>query len=871
MEGNFFTPKYFLLYNYHIERIEAGGRGAMVLRIYTLALIITVIVITGISCTKANPGPSLAPQPDFGVNASPAQQQPTAHYLWGFYKIYIDLAENVAEITPERKVASHFNVIQFLEQGPCSNCISIPSVKPSAHKTMLVDVKIKHPFAQKYWTGFDVRGIAMFKGSKTYPQSGLTASSRALGDMELVNADGFTTLYNIGTIGQSPNGFQEYCKGKLSTPKDPSAVLNGYKRYTSDDPLNTRSAFYADKEITQTFDLDMIGASMIFGYAVDASWAPPTTQPVTDPMQDFPPGANCPEPWKIEIADTPVGVGLTDQGGESVLTLDIYDWQGKSSHYAPIIECPELFDSITTAAFKQEFTGYSRWEANIANTKLAAEGKYTCLIKVTDTKNDTAPPYLDLTSYQLYTIDVAHFYDPTKGWARTWGSDDAELEDNAQGVAIDEYGNTYVTGTFIGGADFDPGPGIDNHISLGISDVFLSKFDFMGNFKWARTWGSETKEGVFGIAADSSGNVYVAGYWSGTVDFDPGDGIDERISNKNDAFLSKFDPNGNFLWVDTFTGPGNDLANKVAADGSGNIYITGSFEDTISFEPGGDAFTSNGGEDAYLCKLGTEGDYKWACTWGGTEYWDGGTGVDSDSSGNVFVTGGFEGSVDFNPGPGSAVQTAKGSRDVFLSKFDSGGTFQWAKTWGYSYWDESTSVAADDGGNSYVVGFFEFTIDLLPGSGVDLRNAVGGEDVFMSKFNTSGDIQWGYTWGGTSNDDIWGVVIDGPGDILASGDFIGANVDLDPTAGTDKHTSKGYTDVFVEKFTPAGNFVWARTWGGTNWDYGYGIAADTSGYVFTTGSFEGTVDFDPGSGIDNHQANGWGDVFLTKLRPDGNW
>jgi hypothetical protein len=295
----------------------------------------------------------------------------------------------------------------------------------------------------------------------------------------------------------------------------------------------------------------------------------------------------------------------------------------------------------------------------------------------------------------------------------------------------------YVTGYFEGTADFDPGPGVDSHTSNGWEDAFLSKFDSSGSFQWAKTWGGSDDDNGLDVAVDGSGNVYVTGSFEGTADFDPDPGVDNHTSNgEYDVFLAKFDSSGSFQWAKTWGGTGEDDGYAVAVDGSGNVYVTSYFEDTVDFDPGPgvDFHTSNGYYDVFLSKFDSSGSFQWAITWGGSSGWDYGYGVAVDGSGDVYVTGYFYGTVDFDPGPGVDEHWSNGYADVFLSKFDSSGSFEWARTWGGTDSNGGCAVAVYGSGNVYVIGYFYGKVDFDPGPGVDEHWSNGLDDVFLSKF-----------------------------------------------------------------------------------------------------------------------------------------
>ncbi len=361
------------------------------------------------------------------------------------------------------------------------------------------------------------------------------------------------------------------------------------------------------------------------------------------------------------------------------------------------------------------------------------------------------------------------------------------------------------------------------------------------DFGWARTWGGSSNDVGNGVAADGFGNVYITGRFNGTVDFDP-DGGDPRNSNGEwDVFLSKFDSSGNFEWARTWGGSDWDEGNGVATDGFGNVYITGRFNGTVDFDPDGGDPRNSNGEADIFL---SKFDSSGSFEWAQT--WGGsnyeyGRGVAVDGSGKVYVTGHFRGTADFDPGGGDP-HTSNGYWDVFLSKFDSSGNFEWARTWGGPDADWGNGVAADGSGDVYVTGFSSGTVEFDPGGG-DPHTSNGIGDVFLSKFGSSGNFKWARTWGGSESD--WGneVAADGAENVYVTGWFQGF-VEFDPGGG-DLHTSNGSCDVFLSKFDSSGNSVWARTWGASDLDYGNGVATDGSGNIYVTGYFEDTADFAP--------------------------
>jgi hypothetical protein len=451
---------------------------------------------------------------------------------------------------------------------------------------------------------------------------------------------------------------------------------------------------------------------------------------------------------------------------------------------------------------------------------------------------------------------------------KTWGGSG---EDLGEAVAVDGSGNVYVSGYFNGSVDFDPGSGVDSHTSNGGRDVFLSKFDANRNFQWTKTWGGSGDERGESVAVDGSGNVYVAGPFRSTVDFDPGIGVDNHTAPgvENDAFLCKFDTNGNFQWARTWGGTTGDEAYSVAVDGFGNAYVGGDFSSaTVDFDPGSgvDSHTNHGFFDAFLTKFASDGTFQWAKTWGGEGY-DDGPGVAVDGLGNVYVGGMYASqTINFDPAGGSGglghqAHDSGALVDVFLSKFDSSGNFQWVNTWGGQGTDEVGQTVTVDGANNVYVGgrFGCAPCDFNPGAGTDSQSSHGDLDAFVSKFDASGTFQWAKTWGGTGWDAEGGLITDSSNNVYVTGIFANT-VDFGSGSGVSSH---GLWDAFLSKYDSNGNFLGAQTWGSSGDDGGYRLARDAADNVYVAGWFHGTVDFDPGGGVDNHTAVGGSDAFLS--------
>jgi len=198
----------------------------------------------------------------------------------------------------------------------------------------------------------------------------------------------------------------------------------------------------------------------------------------------------------------------------------------------------------------------------------------------------------------------------------------------------------------------------------------------------------------------------------------------------------------------------------------------------------------------------------------------------------------------------------------------------WAKSMGGMYWDQGNSIAVDSSGNVYTTGRFWGTADFDPGPGTFNMTSAGGNDIFVSKLDSSGNFVWAKRMGGT--DDAYdgdiglGIAVDSSGNVYTTGYFYGT-ADFDPGSGTYNLTAVEY-DIFVSKLNSNGDFVWAKSMGGAGWDKAASIAVDTSGNVYTTGFFEYNADFDPSLDVFDLVSPGSNDsIFISKLDSSGNF
>ncbi len=388
-----------------------------------------------------------------------------------------------------------------------------------------------------------------------------------------------------------------------------------------------------------------------------------------------------------------------------------------------------------------------------------------------------------LTSAGGQDIFVAEYSSAgTYLWAKRFGSSG---EDYANAVWIDTGGNIIVTGSFNGSVDF--GGGVLNAAPAGFSDIFLVEFNSAGAHSWSKRFGGSGNDAGYGVTADSSGNIIVTGSFVGTVDF--GGGTLTSNLSSNDIFVAKYSPTGTHLWSKGFGSTGDDHGTAVATDGSGNVVVTGYFNNTIDFGVG--PLTSAGMKDIFLVKLNSSGQYVWSKRFGGTSI-DSANALDIDISGNIVITGFFYGTVDFGGGPLTSTSAAK----VFLAKYLPDGTHSWSKVFsGTTTFDNAiaTSLAIDLNANIVITGYFQGSANFGGGS----LTSVASYDVFAAKYSSTGADLWSQRFGGSSVDQGKGVALDSSNNVLLTGYF-----NYDVSFGGPVLTSTGGSDIYVVKRAP---------------------------------------------------------------------
>jgi hypothetical protein len=386
-------------------------------------------------------------------------------------------------------------------------------------------------------------------------------------------------------------------------------------------------------------------------------------------------------------------------------------------------------------------------------------------------------------------------------------------------------------------------------------------------YGWTKRMGGTAEDRGYDVVRDLSGNVYLTGYFNGTVDFatDFG-GSDSKISaGSGDIFVTRINANGNYGWTKRMGGTGGDSGYGVSVDSNGNVYVTGYFQSTVNFAAdfgGSDTKTSANGYDIFVTRINANGTYGWTKIFGGTGN-DYGNSVSVDPSGNVYIIGDFPGTVNFAQDfGGSDIKIGGG---VFVLRINANGTYGWTKSFVGSIYGQSISV--DSSGNVCVTGYFTGTTNFAADfGGNDSKNSAAGTDIFVTHINANGTYGWTKIIGGSDNDHGYSVFVDSSGGVYVSGNCTGT-VNFAADFGGSDSRSGGNT--FVTRINADGTYGWTRKIGGSG---GQGAAVDSNGNVYVTGSFQITENFAADfGGTDIKISTGYAAPFITRINANGTY
>lgn len=430
-------------------------------------------------------------------------------------------------------------------------------------------------------------------------------------------------------------------------------------------------------------------------------------------------------------------------------------------------------------------------------------------------------------------------------WMQRGGS---STPDEAYDISIDANGNTYTTGYFTGFTTF----GTTSLNSSGVTDIFITKLDNIGNYQWTIKGGGPNADRALSIKADAAGNTYVTGFFSGAATFG---GQTVTSAGGQDVFIAKYDNTGAIQWVKSAGGSGSDIGNAINIDNSGNVVITGEFAGTANFGSTTLASISNS-IDVFTAKLDASGNFLWAKK-GSASATDRGIDVACDAAGNVFITGQFSDTIMFD-----IVHNNTLNNSIFVVKYNSSGQEQWFRRIGAGTMNIVSGIAVDNSSNVLLTGDFTGTVTFFGTPNTTLSNTYSNR-VFVAKYDNSGTLLWTHADGSSNNITSKNITIDATGNPYIIGNFKCVLNEYADQYGQGTFNSVGYWDIFVSKYNASGAWQWSRQCGGTDNDYGGGIAVNSNSEAHIAGSFSKKIIFPYHTSFIGYNVDGLGNNYYT--------
>lgn len=386
-------------------------------------------------------------------------------------------------------------------------------------------------------------------------------------------------------------------------------------------------------------------------------------------------------------------------------------------------------------------------------------------------------------------------------------------------------------------------------------------FGLQAQFQWAVKGGRWAYDYGYGITTDVNGNIYVSGKYEEDANFTSVSAPTTSVTcaGNHDAFLIKYDPSGNIIWIRTAGGVLGDYAEAISSDGTNYVYMSGEIEgtnETISFSGSTITLQAVNDNDIFFAKYDFDGNLIWAKSEGSVNS-EKALAITQDNEDNVYIAGYFSDNTIINGTPINGY----GGRDIYIAKYDKNGVFQWIKTAGSTGRDEAKFIKCDNNGGVYICGMFSNNTTF----GTQTFTTDGYQDSYIAKYATSdGSLQWVKAGGAQLDDVAWSMTMDNAGSIYISGEF-NSYIHFGMPQGI---PTTGNTDIFVAKFDPSGNCQWIKGGGGPVTDRARGIGSDGNS-IFVTGQFGLTANF--GGYTVGGPSQDSSEIFIAALNSTGDF
>ena len=374
------------------------------------------------------------------------------------------------------------------------------------------------------------------------------------------------------------------------------------------------------------------------------------------------------------------------------------------------------------------------------------------------------------------------------------------------------------------------------------------------------------------ICIDGYGNAYIVGSFKDSANFDP-DSTNFTLTSKNfDCYVSKYSPNGSFLWAFRLGNFNDEIGVSCKSDGSNNLIVSGRFSDTVDFDPGPGIFNCiSSTNKLFFAKYDNLSNFLWAKTIEANIFEDN---LEVDNANNILITGQFSGTVDFDADTVNSFYLNSIGTDAFLMKYNESGHFKWAKHL-RSINNQSSSYTYElrlgESNSIYMTGWFNGDIDFDPSSANYILSS-NNHDGFVAKYDSLGNFLWVRKIGGSGLDYCSSISVGIKEKVYVTGSYSGI-VDFDPGPDTIYLNENQNGKLFIACYDKYGGFHWASAFCLGPYGWAQKIRLDNQNNIYTYGQFDGVCNFDVGKSESKLSSFNSRDIFVVKYDSLGefNW
>jgi hypothetical protein len=478
----------------------------------------------------------------------------------------------------------------------------------------------------------------------------------------------------------------------------------------------------------------------------------------------------------------------------------------------------------------------------------------------------------------------------TAGIVQWATSVDGSLTDNGKSITTDSLNNIYVTGYYSGSMTLKNAAGNtqeNSSITLPTPSelaAFIVKYNSSGIVQWATYVDGSSYDEGYSITTDSLNNIYVTGYYSGSITLKNASGNTQENSSitlptpsGTAAFIVKYNSSGIVQWATNVSGSSFGQGFSITTDSLNNIYVTGNYSGSMTLKNASGNTQENSsitlpnatGDAAFIVKYNSSGIVQWATNVDGSSY-DEGYSITTDSLNNIYVTGYYSGSITLKNASGNTQENSSitlptpSGTAAFIVKYNSLGIVQWATNVDGSSYDQGFSITTDSLNNIYVTGYYNSSITLKNASGNTQENSsitlptATWDAAFIVKYNSVGIVQWATNVDGTGTEVGFSITTDSLNNIYVTGYYTGSMTLKNASGNTQENssitlpTATGYA-AFIVKYNSVGIVQWATNIHGLSYDFGNSITTDSLNNVYVTGYYSSSITLKNASG--NTQEN----------------